>query len=395
MRSEEHDSRPTICLVAASPLTIKAFLVEHIKGLAKIGKVEILSAFDNQDLRATWPDNVVLRTIYIPRAISPLFDCIALIRLWSSFRKIKPDLVFSITAKTGLLAMAAASLARVPVRIHCFTGQAWAERKGLSRMLLKNADRLTAGLATSLLADSPTQRDFLESQGVVSVGSVSVPAHGSISGVDTQRFKPDPEVRKFVRTEFGLNADDLLILFLARVKRSKGVIELIQAFDSLATKHPNLYLAIVGPDEEKLDAVLPSLVTSASDRVHRISSFVADHQKYLAAADIFCLPSHYEGFGSVVIEAGACGLPTVAARVYGLADAVKEGVTGLLHNPGDVPDLTTQLKRLVEDKELRQKMGDQARLRSVSEFEMNYVVNEYLCYIKTVLGHHRRIERDV
>lgn len=381
-KSPEH--RPTFCVVAASPLTVQAFLQGHIKGLAKTGNVEVLSDFRLVESDSPFPRNVVQRQIAIPRRIAPLADILALCRLWRTFRSVRPTLVFSITAKTGLLAMSAAFLAGIRIRVHCFTGQAWADKQGFGRWALKSADRLTAKLATHLLADSPTQRDFLESQHVVARGRIHVPASGSISGVDCARFKPDAAMRKAIRQRFNLLDDDILILFLARVKRSKGVLELLEAFEALAAAHPKLHLAIIGPDEENLDPVISGSALSKAGRVHRVSKFVQQHQEYLQASDIFCLPSHYEGFGSIVIEAGACGLPTIAANVYGLTDAVANGLTGLLHCPGDIKDITRQLALLINDDALRLRLGEQARNRAQLKFDQRLVIAEYVDYISNI-----------
>lgn len=392
--SRAQNSFPLFCVVAASPLTIKAFLIDHIKGLARTGKVTILSNFQGKDTSGTWPANVVLAPINILRAISPLRDLVAIWQLWQVFLSVHPKMVFSVTAKTGLLAMIAARMARVPIRVHCFTGQSWVDREGLIRFLLKSADRLIAKLATHLLADSASQRTFLESEGVVPVGRVCVPAHGSISGVDCHRFRPDSKIRQDVRAEMELNEDDRLIVFLARLKRSKGIPELIKAFVAMAATRPRLHLAVIGPDEEQLDPLLYCRVGSVASRLHRVSRFVAEHHRYLIAADVLCLPSHYEGLGTVVIEAAACGVPAVAARVYGLIDAVEDEVTGLLHAVGDVNDLERQLARLVDDDALRHCMGAQARKRAVENFDKDYVVTEYLGYFSRILEESENSSRE-
>ena len=101
---------------------------------------------------------------------------------------------------------------------------------------------------------------------------------------------------------------------------------------------------------------------------------------YLAAADVFCLPSYREGFGLVLIEAGACGVPVLAARVYGIQDAVEEGVSGLLHAPGDARDLEAQLETLAADPALRARLGSAGRERAETHFRQEVLVQALLDY---------------
>src|SRR5207244_1071278 len=103
----------------------------------------------------------------IVRRIAPLADLRALGALHGLFRRERFDLVHSVTPKAGLLAMAAGRLARIPLRLHMFTGQVWAARKGVARAALRAFDGVIASCATHVLVDSRSQRDFLIANGVV------------------------------------------------------------------------------------------------------------------------------------------------------------------------------------------------------------------------------------
>jgi glycosyltransferase involved in cell wall biosynthesis len=106
----------------------------------------------------------------------------------------------------------------------------------------------------------------------------------------------------------------------------------------------------------------------------------------MACADIFCLPSYREGFGSVVIEAAAIGLPSIASRIYGLIDAVEHEVTGILHPPKDINAIKLALLRLTQDKNLRERMSSRAIVRTKEQFSTNMVVSEMLKYYQTLLN---------
>jgi len=114
--------------------------------------------------------------------------------------------------------------------------------------------------------------------------------------------------------------------------------------------------------------------------------FTAQPERYMAASDVFALPSYREGFGSVAIEAAACGLPAVASRIYGLTDAIEDGVTGLLHEPRDVPGLEGTLDVLCRDRDLRLKMGSSGLVRARSDFDAVHIVEGLVQFYRRILS---------
>jgi len=274
--------------------------------------------------------------------------------------------------------MLAARIVRVPVRLHTFTGQVWATRKGPMHALLRAMDRAIARCATAVLVDSRSQREFLVANGVVEPSKAGVLGAGSICGVD-ERFRPDPAARGRVRTELGVPGDAVVFLFLGRLSRDKGVIDLARAFVALARKNSLAHLIVAGPDEEGLSASIEEIVGACRDRFRR-AGFTDKPEEFMAAADVFCLPSYREGFGQVAIEASAAELPVVASRIYGVTDAVVERETGLFHAPGDVEGLREAMQALLEQPELRRNLGRAGRARVLREFSADRVTRALLDY---------------
>ena len=116
-----------------------------------------------------------------------------------------------------------------------------------------------------------------------------------------------------------LPIEAIVFLFIGRLTRDKGVLDLAQAFKYLNAA--SAHLLFVGPDEQNMQAELISLLETDSQNIHFVGH-TNTPESYMAAADVLCLPSYREGFGTVVIEAAAVGIPAIASRIYGLTDAV-------------------------------------------------------------------------
>lgn len=304
--------------------------------------------------------------IGIERKFSLLPDLSAILALCRLFRTIRPDIVHSIMPKSGLLAALAGAICHVPVRMHTFTGQVWVTRQGLARWIYRAVDRLIVLLNTLCLTDSFSQSEYIFKQGIRKFGRpLPVLAQGSLSGVDTERFHIDQEVRSRVRKEFGIPANATVFLYLGRLNRDKGILDLAAAFATL--QDTNAHLIIAGPDEEDVLPQALSVLDACRDRVH-VSGFVKQPEYMFMAADVFCLPSRREGFGSVVIEAAACGLPAIGTHIPGLVDAIEDGVTGMLVPVGAPQSLAACMKVMLTAPERRIEMGGRARSRAEQQF---------------------------
>lgn len=360
-------------------MTVKAFLVEQLRALSDCYHVTVVANTTDINFLVPYGLSVDVIPVSIERNIHPWHDFLALWKLFRLFREKRFDLVHSVTPKAGLLAMLAARLAGVRYRIHTFTGQVWATRSGVSRLLLKTMDRLLASAASHLLADSDSQRHFLLGQGITCANKLSVLADGSISGVDTGRFRPDVDIRRIKRRELGLTDENVVVLFLGRLNRDKGILDLAAAFASVASSLPQLHMLLVGPDEGGLKGTVLAMQSSHADRVHFIG-YTDKPEACFALADIFCLPSYREGFGSVVIEAAACGLPAIGSRIYGISDAIAEGSTGVLFDAGNIDEMAVALTQLTCDAGLRRRMGESAQVRARSNFNTTRLVQAWMDY---------------
>jgi glycosyltransferase involved in cell wall biosynthesis len=288
--------------------------------------------------------------------------------------------------KTGLLGMLAAWLAAVPVRIHTFTGQTWANDEGLRRWIFIQLDRLTARLATHILVDSQSQLEFLRSCRICPGAKGQVLGEGSVCGVDVQRFAPSAEVRGEVRAACGIAADDIVVLFVGRLCVDKGVLDLCAVFERLYQRYRHVRLLVAGPQDGLSVTDLQSVCGKARKNLHYVGSTNVV-ERYMAAADMFCLPSYREGFGQVVIEAAACQLPVVASDIYGLRDSVVDNVTGLLFPIRDQDRMLVLLDQLAKDRSLRDRLGANGRERVMRDFQESGLTFALVEFYAVALAH--------
>jgi len=370
--------RQRIMRVVTAPECVTWHLGQTLIGLGKQFKVCVAGQQVSQHAER-WPD-INFVDIDIVRQFNPWRDLLALRQLYVLIRREKPDLVHSIMPKAGLLVAIAARIAGVKVRIHTFTGQTWDTRTGLARKIYQVIDWLIVRLNSVCLTDSRSQSMHLLSNGIGIRGeALPVLGSGSLIGVDLRRFDPVRVAANawVTRPSLGLKDEDFVIAYVARKSRDKGALDMLEAFAHARAKARHMHLLYVGPDEsegliDSLRLTKPHLFTAVIER-----GSVSNHEEYLLASDVLCVPSYREGFGSVVIDAAALGVPTVGSKIVGLADSVVDGETGLLYPPGDNHRLAEFLLMLDSDRAMLDRLGKQARSRAINEFSTE-VLTEHL-----------------
>jgi D-inositol-3-phosphate glycosyltransferase len=217
-------------------------------------------------------------------------------------------------------------------------------------------ERAVARRADRVICASAGEQDALLNYCRVPAGQVArVPC-----GVDIERFRPMD--RGPVRAALGLSPDETLVLFVGRIEPLKGIDILVRAS---AQMECCFRILVVGGDEKDNErrAALRALAEAhgVAERVTFIDA--VPHEElplYYNASDISVVPSHYESFGMVALEAMACGIPVVATRVGGLRDTVRDGRTGYLV-PWRCPEaFAERLDLLVSNESLRRSLGREA-----------------------------------
>ena len=369
-----------VARISTVPYFVATQLKCQIERLAASGAKTVVITSPGEELsRLDWSEYLKPELIEIPRSPHPLKDLWALFRLFRVFRKNKFDIIHSTTPKAGLLSAVAGFFARVPIRLHTFTGQPWVGLSGPLAWFARGADMVIGRLSTHCYADSDSQREFLVANGVIDNNKISVIGAGSLAGVSLSRFNPlrfSQEDKQKLRAELGLDQECRVVLFVGRICKDKGIFELLEAFRRTLNAGVKAELLLVGPIDQGRDDVdsISLADLSGREKVHHVG-YTECPEKYMAIADLLCLPSYREGFGTVVIEAAAMAVPTLGTAIYGLTDAVVHGETGVLVPPRDCGSLANEMMCLLSSPELLSRMAKSAYARCLKSFDSD-VINE-------------------
>jgi glycosyltransferase involved in cell wall biosynthesis len=380
-----------IARVSTVPFFVLTQLRRQLFAISEKGaQVSVVTSEGPELLGLKGTPSIELVPLEIQRFIAPWRDLLSLLRLWRFFKNRQITIAHSTTPKAGLLTAIAAFMAGVPIRIHTYTGQPWVGMSGIKGWLARRSDWLIGRLNTCCYADSPSQREFLINQSIVKEDRLHVIGAGSLSGVDLERFDRDrfsANEQDTLRQSLGIPPDAEIILFVGRITREKGVRELLGAFSGLKNAGFRAHLILVGPfdvDNGVGGVIVQNEITSIRD-AHFVG-YTETPEQFMAIADILCLPSYREGFGTVVIEAAAMGLSTVGSNICGLVDAIVDEETGILVRPCDTIALQEALDRLLSNAILRTSMGAAARKRVFEQFDAkqinNLVIEEYFRHLQ-------------
>lgn len=309
--------------------------------------------------------------IKMERHISIVNDMKSLWQMYRLFCKERPWMVHSMTPKAGLVCMMAAWLARVPKRIHTFTGLVWPTATGLSRVILKTTDRILCACATHIIPEgNGVKKDLIN--GRITRKSMQVLANGNVRGIDLEHYKRTDSVENEAKK---IRKDNIAtFIFIGRLVRDKGVHELVDAFVELNKKYPDTRLLLVGRMEPELDPLAKS--TQQFIETHQYIDAVGvqnDVRPWLAASDVLVFPSYREGFPNVVIEAGAMGLPSIVSDINGCNEIIIPGENGEIIPSRDAERLYVAMEKMYLNQLKRMQMAKNARQLVASRYDCHIV----------------------
>lgn len=369
---------PRCAVATAAPITIGAFLVPHVHQLLARGAAVSLVAGPGEFPDVTGEGATVRVIPHLRREPSPLADLRALVTTWRVLRRDRIEAIHIGTPKAGLVVGLAAVLARVRRRVYTIHGLRYETMGGGGRRVFRALEKLSCAMATDVLAVSQSVADTAIADGVVARSKVRVLGRGSISGVDAARFRFSAEKRSESRRHWGVSDADLVVLFVGRLSIDKGVDDLPAIWSEVRAQVHGARLVVIGDVDSSQPPAAQTIAALADDPTVAMLGHVADPSPAYSGADVLLLPTRREGFGSVVLEAAAAGVPSVGSDVTGVRDAVEAGVTGVLVEAGRPSEFARAVVGLLDDREARDLLGENARRRVTTDFVEDDVVARYV-----------------
>ena len=305
------------------------------------------------------------------REVNPLLDPVALGALTLMFRRGRYDIVHTHSSKAGVLGRIAARAARVPAIVHTVHGWGFNERQPLLvNRTFTAAERWCAGFTDALVTVTPRDTETGLALGI------GRPAQYTTirSGIDVEHFRTPRRPRREVRTELGLPADAPVVVSVMRLAPQKAPLDFIDAAGGLLREMAEARILIVGDGPLRQSAEARCRALGIRERVV-FTGLRTDVADLLAASDVLALASLWEGLPRVIPQAMAAGLPVVATAVAGNAEAVADGMTGILVPPRNPAALGSALAAVLADRTRAAAMGAAGRTR-VGEFSVHRMVDD-------------------
>ena len=358
---------------------IKPFLNEYnARGI----DVTIVCNMDEdyeRELKSQYPF-VHTYPIAFPRGINVGGSLKSILLLYRFFRKNKFDMVQYSTPNASMYAAVASKLSGIPVRLYCQWGMVYVTMTGIKRKVFRFIEKMVCRCSTMVQPDSEGNLKFCREQGFYDESKSCVIWNGSAKGLDLSAFDITQKqaYAKEIREKYGIPEDAPVVGFVGRLGKEKGCNELFRAFQEIKKTVPNAKLLFVGPieKEESIDPELLEYFWKCDDIIK--TDRVTHVEKYTSAMDVFVLPSYREGFGMSVVEASAMEVPVVVTEYPGPSSAMLEGVTGYAVPVKDDERLCQRILSLLQDEQLRNKMGAAGRKFAEEAFEQKIFIEKYM-----------------
>lgn len=375
-----------------APLSLKYLLRNQMRYMKEKGFEVVMVSSDGPE-----KDDVIrneqCRHVVIPmtRKMTPLADLKALWLFYKFLKKEKPEIVHSHTPKAGLIAMLAARLAGVPVRVHTVAGLRFMTVQGFSRKLLISMEKLTMKAATHVWPNSFSLKEYIEENRLVRSSKLEVIGEGSSNGIDLRRFSADIlKADQLEKIKGLMNYDPRFtyLLSVGRIVKDKGIDELVHAFDEVYKEDNLLRLVLVGSFEDDLDPVSDAARQMINNHPGIIKAGWNEAVEYFMHLSHFLIhPSHREGFPNVLLQAGAMSCPVICSRIEGNVDIVTHAETGLIFDVKNREQLTAQLKWALANREVMRTYAASLHRKVYDHFDQPVVHSRIEQRYRELLNH--------
>jgi glycosyltransferase involved in cell wall biosynthesis len=380
--------KPKLLIVTTVPGTIKVILKGQPAWLNQHVDASIATSPDDgiEDVREA--EKLPIYEVPMYRRINPFKDIKSIWNLIKVIRYVKPDIIHSYTPKAGMIAMVSGFLARVPVRIHTFTGLIFPTATGTKKRILIAIDRLICTCATHVIPESNgVKSDLLNAE--ITKKPLILVGNGNVAGVDVDHFNPEIESvmkdSEAIKKRYAIPEDAFVFTFIGRFNRDKGLDELVTAFCAL--EQDDIWLMCAGA-LDKTAPPAPETVRQLETHPRIVlTGYVNDVRPVLASSDTVILPSYREGFPNVLLQASAMNTALIGTDISGSNEIIDQNVNGLIVPARDASALKDAMKQmLAKTVKERDAMGSAGRNKVIAFYEQSALRIALLEFYRSALN---------
>ena len=349
-------------------------------------EVILISSQEQELLEIAATLNINYKYLDLSRNYNIFKDVLAIYKLTYILRELKPDIVVGATPKAALVTMIASRFAKVKNRIYHIFGLPYETASGLKRKILTTIEIITSCFSTDIIPISHSIHEVYIKKFPSTVYKMHNIGSLSVGGVDTFKFNKERFNLIFENTkiELGIPKDKLIIGFVGRLTKDKGVGDFIEMWNIIKREREKVVALIIGSEDTRDNYNTQKIKDFiCENRVYHVE-WTNEIEKYFSLIDIFVMPSHREGFGNVNAEASSMQVPVVSYNVTGCKDSVKNGFTGILVKKGDVLSLASSVISLIDSAEKRQILGINGRKFVEENFKREIVANNFKNYCQLI-----------
>ena len=308
----------------------------------------------------------ISRNFNIFTDIKALYDIMKYIKLNNI------DIIIGHTPKGALLAMLSGFLTGINNRIYYRHGLMFETSKNLKLYILRYVEKFTGYLATKVVCVSPSVLSKTISYSLNHNSKNILFNKGTCNGIDVNKFKKNITIKENFKLLYSINNDKIIIGYVGRLVKDKGIHELLEAWRKLLLTYNNIILLLVGPFENRNKLNNDDIQYIKNENSIINIGLVSNVENYYNIMDIFILPSYREGFPTVVLEASAMELPIITTQTTGCIDSIIEDVTGV-YTKIDSNSIENIIKYYINNPDLRIIHGKNGLLHVHNSFKQELI----------------------
>lgn len=377
-----------ICIITTISSSIKSFFLEQIEYLGQNGYEVTVICDNDSEFKSILGSNVKYIPVKMKRGLDFVGSIRAIKEMIKIFKENQFDIIQYSTPNAALYASIASKISGAKIRLYHNMGFRYAASVGIKRKILKLLEKITCVLSTEVQPVSFSNLEFGIKEKLFTKNKARVIWNGSTGGVDLNKFNIHKKVewKNEICSRHNIDQNKFIFGFVGRITRDKGINELLEAYRNLILNNKDTILVLVG-NEEYVSSLNNELYSWAKSREEILFVGSSDEvYKYFSIFDVLILPSYREGFGNVVIEAQAMGVPVIVSDIPGPTDAMIKDETGLIVIKENSEDLLEKMKYMYTNKSVCNYMGDRAYKYIKNSFDSKELVKHILADKNRILN---------